>query len=259
MNNRAMIARLNELDEQLCSAFGISRSGDATTLDEAITMSAATTERLLTHQRCVRDDTASPIGPSPLTDFLQAQVEARQVRAGDRVDVVRSLTDGIRRMKKAGSLQGLGRQACTELCALGFDKALLSFVEDDGFVVEETDHPNGGPTVIRRRGCVAERDCIRLRDTVRTNESDVPATSGYRELLGSAQYLVAPVIAESRVVALLHVCRRGDGGVSARDIDVLDTFASAYSLLHARMLTPDRGQKHRTSIPRASGRRTGGR
>ena len=49
MNTRAMVARLNELDEQLCSAFGISRSGDATTLDEAITMSAATTQRLLTH------------------------------------------------------------------------------------------------------------------------------------------------------------------------------------------------------------------
>ena len=43
MNTRAMLARLNELDEQLCSAFGISRSGDATTLDDAIAMSAATT------------------------------------------------------------------------------------------------------------------------------------------------------------------------------------------------------------------------
>src|ERR1700726_4225947 len=162
MSTRAMVARLNELDEQLCSAFGIARSGEATTLDEAITMSAATTERLVTRERGVGDDAASPIGQSRLTDFLQAQVEARQMRAGDRVDVVRSLTAGIRRMKKAGSLQGLGRQACTELCALGFDKALLSFVEEYGFVVEETDHPNGGPTVIRRRGCVAERDWIRF-------------------------------------------------------------------------------------------------
>src|SRR5262249_3377109 len=134
MNTRAMVARLNELDEQLCSAFGISRSVDATTLDEAITMSAATTERLVSRQRSVRDDTPSPIGHGALTEFLQAQVEARQMRAGDRVDVVRSLTAGVRRMKKAGSLQGLGRQACTELCdVLGFDSALLSFVEDDGF------------------------------------------------------------------------------------------------------------------------------
>jgi len=73
--------------------------------------------------------------------FLQAQVEARGVQAGRGGNVVRSLTESIRRVKKAGSLQGLGRQACAELCdGLGFANALLSFVEDDGFVVEESDH-----------------------------------------------------------------------------------------------------------------------
>ena len=257
MNTRAMVARLNELDEQLCNAFGVPRSGDATTLDEAITMSAATTERLVSRERNVRDDTASPIGQSPLTDFLQAQVEARQMRASDRVDLVRSLTAGIRRMKKAGSLQGLGRQACAELCeVLGFDSALLSFVEDDGFFVEESDHSLGGPTVIPRRECAAERACIRLRDTTRTNESDMLASAGYRELLGSEHYLVAPVIAKSRVVALIHVGRRGEDGVSAGDIDVLDAFASAYSLLHERMLNTERVQQQRTSIARAAARLT---
>jgi DNA-binding CsgD family transcriptional regulator len=256
MNTRAMVARLNDLDEQLCSAFGISRSGDATTLDEAIAMSATTTERLVTRER-VSDDTASRIGQRPLTDFVQAQVEARQMRVGDRVDVVRSLTAGIRRMKKAGSLQGLGRQASTELCdVLGFDSALLSFVEDDGFVVEESDHGLGGPTVIPRRECAAERACIRLRDTTRTNEADMPASPGYRELLGSAHYLVAPVIAKSRVVALIHVGRRSEAGVAAADIDVLDAFASAYSLLHERMLNTERVQQQRTSIARAAARLT---
>src|ERR1700720_2937341 len=230
MSTRAMVARLNELDEQLCSAFGIARSGEATTLDEAITMSAATTERLVTRERHAGDDAGSPIGQSPLTEFLQAQVEARQMRARDRVDVVRSLTAGIRRMKKAGSLQGLGRQACTELCeVLGFDSALLSFVEDEGFVVEESDHGLGGPTVIARRDCAPERACIRQRDTVRTDEADLPPSPGYRELLGSAHYIVAPVMAKSRVVALLHVGRRDEGGISTGDIDVLDAFASAYS------------------------------
>ena len=229
MNTCAMVVRLNELDGQLCSAFGISRRGDATTLDEAITMSAATTDRVLTGERGMGDGTASPISTSQLTVFLQAQVEARVTRDGNRGDVVRSLTNGIRRMKKAGSLQGLGRQACTELCdVLGFDGALLSFVEDDGFVVEESDHGLGGPTVIPRRDCGPERACIRHRDTVQTNEADMPASPGYRELLGSVHYLVAPIIAKSRVVALLHVGRRGEGGVSAADIDVLDVFASAY-------------------------------
>ena len=257
MNIRAMVARLNQLDEQLSSAFGIARSGDATTLDEAIAMSSATTERLVACERGVRDGGGSGNGRSPLTDFLQAQLEARQVVAGDRVDVVRSLTAGIRRMKKAGSLQGLGRQACTELCdVLGFDSALLSFVEDDGFVVEESDHGLGGPTVIPRRECAAERACIRLRDTTRTNEADMLPSPGYQELLGSACYLVAPIIAKSRVVALIHVGRRSEGGVTAGDLDVLDAFASAYSLLHERMLNTERVQQQRTSIARAAARLT---
>src|SRR5271163_5306696 len=257
MSTREMVGRLNHLNEQLCGAFGVPRTGDAANLDEAIVMSATTTDRLVVGDRGMRDDIVSPIGRSTLAEFLQAQVEAREMRAGDHVDVVRSLTHGIRRMKKAGSLQGLGRQACTELCdALGFDSALLSFVEDDGFVVEESDHGLGGPTVIARRDCAPERACIRLRDTVRTDEGGMPAAPGYRELLGSMHYLVAPVIAKSRVVALLHVSRRGEGGVTASDVDVLDAFASAYSLLHERMLNTERVQQQRTSIARAAARLT---
>jgi DNA-binding CsgD family transcriptional regulator len=257
MNIRAIVAQLNQLDEQLCSAGGVARSGDATTLDEAIAMSAATTERLITRERGARDGARPGIGQGALTDFLQAQLEARQMNVGDRVDVVRSLTSGIRRMKKAGSLQGLGRQACTELCdVLGFDSALLSFVEDDGFVVEESDHGLGGPTVIPRRECAAERACIRLRNTTRTNEADMPPSTGYQELLGSKSYLVAPIIAKSRVVALIHVGRRSESGVTADDVDVLDAFASAYSLLHERMLNTERVQQQRTSIARAAARLT---
>jgi DNA-binding CsgD family transcriptional regulator len=245
MNARDMVARLNGLDEQLCDAYGVPRSGDAATLDEAITMAAATTDRVLARDRGIRD--YAGVGA-----FLAAQVQAREMRAGGRDGVVRSLTEGVRRMKKAGSLQGLGRQACTELCdGLGFDHALLSFVVDDGFVVEESGHGMGGPSVIARRDCIAEGDCIRLRETIRTNESDLPAAPGYRQLLRSRRYLVAPVIAESRVVALLHVSR-GSQGVCARDVDVLNTFAAAYSLLHERMLNTERVAQQRTSIARAA-------
>jgi DNA-binding CsgD family transcriptional regulator len=139
---------------------------------------------------------------------------------------------------------------------LGFDSALLSFVEDDGFVVEESDHGLGGPTVIARRDCAPERVCIRHRDTVRTDDGDMPASPGYRELLGCVHYLVAPVIAKSRVVALLHVGRRSDDGISDGDVDVLDAFASAYSLLHERMLNTERVQQQRTSIAGAAARLT---
>ena len=95
-----------------------------------------------------------------------------------------------------------------------------------------------------------------MRDTTRTNEADMPASPGYRELLGSEHYLVAPIITKLRVVALIHVGRRSEGGVIAGDIDVLDAFASAYSLLHERMLNTERVQQQRTSIARAAARLT---
>jgi hypothetical protein len=41
MNTGELVARLNNLDEQLCGAFGLARSADAADLDEAITMSTA--------------------------------------------------------------------------------------------------------------------------------------------------------------------------------------------------------------------------
>lgn len=248
MNPSEIVDKLNNLDRQLCAALGARCSNDATNLDEAITKSAATTDRLLAGEDALRVQ----IAPTTLIAFLAAQIEAREMRVAECVDIVRCLTVGIRRMKKAGSLQGLGRQCCTELCdALGFDRALLSLVVDDGFVVDESGHGSGGPILIPYRSCVAERECIRRRQTIRTNESDVPAAPGYRELLRSGQYLVAPVIAKSRAVALLHVSR-GCEGVSDHDIDVLDTFASGYSLLHERMLKTERVQQQRTSIARAA-------
>ncbi|MCV7301288.1 LuxR family transcriptional regulator [Mycobacterium barrassiae] len=256
MNAREIVARLNELDEKLCTAFGISRSEVAMTLDEAIEMAATTTRRLLSGDRNVGVEATPRTGHGSFTEFLKAQVDARVLLGSHTSNVVRALTAGIRRMKKAGSLQGLGRQACIELCdGLAFDKALLSLVEDDVFLVEESDASLRGPTVIKRRGCVAERQCVRMRDAIRTNVDDAPPAPGYRELLGSADYLVAPVVADSMVVGLLHVSRH-EGGVSARDIDLLGTFAAAYSLLHERMLNTERVQRQRTSIARAAARLT---
>lgn len=253
MNSDSIVARLNQLDEQMCSAAGLNRGGDASTLDQAIEMAAVTTERIL------GDDAGSKKASSTwrpsLTDFLQAQVEAHEIRADARTDVVRLLTKGIRRMRSAESLQRLGRQARSTLCdALGFDNALLSFVEEDGFVVEESEHGPGGPTVIPGRDCLPELECIRTRDTVHTQEVDVSATSGYRELLGTGRYLVAPVIAKSRVVALLHVGRGARGSIGVGDSDVLDAFASAYSLLYEKMLNAEHLQQQRASITRAAAR-----
>lgn len=254
VNTRAMVARLNQLDEQLCMSFGLVRATDALTLDEAIAMTAATTESLI---GSLRGHSGSAGDQGSVVDFLRAQVEARQMRADDRIDVPRSLTASIRRMKKSGSLQGLGRQACTELSkSFGFDFALISFVEEHGFVVAESDNNGRPPTIISTSDCPVELACIRRRSAALTNEPDIRPSPLYQELLGSPNYLVGPVIAGTRVVALLHVARCTEEGFTAGDVDVLDAFASAYSLLHERILNAERVKQQRTSITYAATRLT---
>lgn len=78
MNIGAMVARLNELDDRVCGVYALPRSSDATTLDEAIAMSRATTDRLFSGERRLGKEIASPVALKVLTEFLQAQIEARQ-------------------------------------------------------------------------------------------------------------------------------------------------------------------------------------
>lgn len=246
MKARAMVERLNELNARVCAEFGIAALSDAQNLDEAIAVSTTTVDFLM-----ARGD-STPAEPS-IAEFLRAQVEARRLRDSRRVHVVRALTAGVRRMKKAGSLHALGRQACSELCdEFGFDTAVLSYVEDGAFVVEESEHCFGGPTVVSRQDCKVESACIQLRDTVATDEQRMPASAVYAELLGSARYIAAPVIAAARVVALLHVGRDSLESVSSDDVELLDAFVSAYSLLHEKILNAEQVQQQCNSIARAA-------
>lgn len=247
-----IVCRINELDRLLRESTGMPRNDDARSLDQAITQASETTSRVL-----AAAEKLSPDASEALTEFLRMQLRAHEVRASRRAEVVRSLTAGIRRMRTTESLQRLGRQARAMLCeSLGFEQALLSFIEEDGFVVEESEQCPGGPTVIPRRYCRAEQACIQSRDTVETTDSAVPATSGYRELLGTGRYLVAPVVVKSRVVALLHVSRGDRGGFCSDDANVLDAFASAYSLLYEKVLNAEHLAQQRESIARAAARLT---
>lgn len=254
-SSASSVSTLNELARKLSDLAGLVAPTDAVGLDEAIAAAARLSDRLLDMPMSTAVGDVSTEYQRTLTAFLSAQVDAHRVRAAAHCDVVRSLTEGIRNMRKTESLQRLGRQAREALCeTMGFDRALLSFVEVDGFVVEESEDGLSAPTVIPRRHCLPESECIRTQDTVEALDSDVSAASGYRELMGTGSYLVAPVLDKSRVVALLHVGRGGGQRISRGDADVLDAFASAYSLLYEKIRNAERLQQQRVSIAHAAAR-----
>ncbi|WP_285029976.1 LuxR family transcriptional regulator [Mycolicibacterium sp. lyk4-40-TYG-92] len=247
MNYRAMVTRLNLIDGQLRSVLGLESVGKATTLEEAIVNSAATTEQV-TFGGTGFPAVASPVAQRLLIASLQAQVEARLLVGDASGAMLRSITDAIRRMKLAQSAQALQRQMCIELCrAVGFDSALISFVTADSFVPQTADQFGGIGMPLPRVVCAAEQDCVRFSRLVRAGMGDSPATEGYCELLGSTEYLVAPVVAKTKVVAIVHVCRVGVD-ITDHDYEALGMLLSLYSVLYERMLNSARVEQLRVSI-----------
>lgn len=255
MTDRAMVTRLNLLDAHLRSELKLPAAVRATSLEQAVANSAATTDEVL-FGGCDEDIPAmSPVVQRLLMSSLQAQVEARLLRDDDSGTSVRAVVGSIRRMKAAPSMQALERQVCAELCAtVGYDGAVLSTVLPEGFVpVAAHGVPCTGEPM-PRNGCRAEQDCVRFRRIVHAGAAD-PAGDGYRELLGHRAYLVAPVVAESKVVAVVHVYRAGDD-LADGDTETVGILLSVYSCLYERLLNSERVEHLRASIISAAARLT---
>jgi DNA-binding NarL/FixJ family response regulator len=255
MNDRAMLTRLNQIDGHLRSMLELERAGTAATLEEALANSAAITEHVLFGGD---DETAvsSPVVQRLLIASLQARVEARLL-SGNASGMARpSVIDAIRRMKATQSVHTLERQLCIELRdTLGFDNALLSLVTADSFVPQTPDRNGGIGMPLPRVVCAAEQDCVRFNRFVCAGVDDMPAAEGFCELLGAAAYLVAPVVAMTKVVALVHVCR-AEGDITDDDVETMGMLLSVYSALYGRMLKSAEVQELRTSIVGAAARLT---
>ena len=110
MTRRAMVIRLNQLDGHLRSVLNLPRSAKATTLEQAIANSAATTEEVLFGDDGEGIALMPAVAQRLLMASLQAQVEARLVSGDDSGATARSVIDSIRRLKAASSVQALERQ-----------------------------------------------------------------------------------------------------------------------------------------------------
>jgi DNA-binding CsgD family transcriptional regulator len=185
---------------------------------------------------------------------LQAQVEARLISGDDSGATARSVIDSIRRLKAAPSVQALERQVCTELChTIGFSSAVLSSIAPDKFIPVTSHGTRGTGNPLPRNASAAEQDCIRFRRIVHAGDAVVPATEGFREVLGAEDYLVAPIVVESKVVALAHMSR-ARGAIADGDIDTLGLLLSVYSFVYERLLNSGRVEQLRVSIIGAAAR-----
>jgi len=254
MTRRAMVTRLNQIDGHLRSVLNLPRANKATTLEQAVANSAATTEEVLFGDDGEGIALMPAVAQRLLMASLQAQVEARLISGDDSGATARSVIDSIRRLKAAPSIQALERQVCTELChTIGFSSAVLSSITLDKFIPVTSHGTRSTGNPVPRSASVAEQDCVRFRRIVHAGDAEVPATEGFREILGAEDYLVAPIVVESKVVALVHVSRAW-GALADGDIDTLGLLLSVYSFVYERLLNSGRVEQLRVSIIGAAAR-----
>ena len=254
MTRRAMVTRLNQIDGHLRSVLNLPRSAKATTLEQAIANSAATTEEVLFGDDGDGIALMPAVAQRLLMASLQVQVEARLISDDDSGATARSVIDSIRRLKAAPSVQALERQVCTELChTIGFSSAVLSSIAPDKFLPVTSHGTRGTGKPVPRNTCVAEQDCVRFRRIVHADNDEVPATEGFCDVLGAADYLVAPIVVEGKVIALVHMSR-ARGAIADGDIDTLGLLLSVYSFVCERLLNTGRVDQLRVSIIGAAAR-----
>lgn len=254
MTRRAMVTRLNQIDGHLRSVLNLPRPTKATTLEQAIANSAATTEEVLFGDDGEGIALMPAVAQRLLMASLQAQVEARLISGDDSGATARSVIDSIRRLKAAPSMQALERQVCTELChTIGFSSAVLSSIAPDKFIPVTSHGTRGTGNPLPRNACIAEQDCVRFRRIVHADGGEVPATEGLCEILGAPDYLVAPIVVEAKVVALVHMSR-ARGAIAEGDVDTLGLLLSVYSFVYERLLNSQRVDQLRVSIIGAAAR-----
>ena len=254
MTRRAMVTRLNQIDGHLRSVLNLPRSDKATTLEEAIANAAATTEEVLFGDDGEGIALMPAVAQRLLMASLQAQVEARLISGDDSGATARSVIDSIRRLKAAASVPALERQLCAELChTVGFTSALLSSIAPDKFIPVTSHGTRGSGEPLLHSACSAEQECVRFRRIIHAGGDEMPATEGFGEILGAADYLVAPIIVESKVVALVHMSR-SRGASADGDIDTLGLLLAVYSFVYERLLNSGRVEQLRVSIIGAAAR-----
>jgi LuxR family transcriptional regulator, regulator of acetate metabolism len=175
----------------------------------------------------------------------------RTERAGERSHVaLDGLPDALGNLREIDSVAQLIRRAPIELChACGFDRAMVSLVEDAGFVTASVCIPADPELATRAQefaldhllpscGDTLEVEMLRRRRPLLvTDAQDNPRVwKAFAELVSTTSYVAAPVLMGRRVVALLHADLRDSGlAADAVDLSLLAGFAEGFgfALRHA--------------------------
>jgi DNA-binding CsgD family transcriptional regulator len=222
------------------------------------------------HLAEVIGDNSTTIGPARsrlvalLTKIGHLQLDVAQAQAKQKNDRYAATRNALSRLHGIDSVERMLERAPAELCRCGFDRVIISRIEESTWRVESVhvkadsewaseiarvgrahpmhiDHMLIESEIMRRRAPVLVRDAQHER---RTN-----AVIGQVSL--SRSYVAAPIMPDGRVIGLLHAdCYVSRRHVDDDDLAVLWMFAEGFGYAFQRTALSERLRSARSEIQR---------
>ena len=167
---------------------------------------------------------------------------------------VRRVRAAMRELREISSVRELLDATPAAMCRLGFDRAMISRVEDSTWIVERfqsakdthwaeeiNDLARQSPQ--RLGPSLAEADMVRRRLPVLIDEAqhDARVNKALASITQSTSYVAAPILPEGRVIGFLHADRyHQDRPVDRFDLELLTQFAEQFGQILERTLLLER-------------------
>jgi DNA-binding CsgD family transcriptional regulator len=202
-----------------------------------------------------------------LAQVSVAHLVSAQKSADRSTEALSAVLGALERTRGEATKDRVIAMAPQRLCASGaFDRVLLSSVRGslwspqalyirnrDGQATLEVDGA-GEELEIPLASPLVEAEVVRRRLPALVNDApdDPRAYSPLVRRLGSRDYVVAPLVAESTVMGLLHAVRAaGASPVTAADRDLLRIFADGVGVAYERAVLAERSEQQRRRVTEA--------
>jgi DNA-binding CsgD family transcriptional regulator len=202
-----------------------------------------------------------------LADIRTLALEVADSQARRQRHRYAEIQAALGRLRPARSVAQLIELTPVEVCRCGFDRALLSRVEDERWYVQSC-HVAGDPDwadeIVRvsreedeaLRPTLAETEMVRRRRPiiVHAPQAEGSPKRAIATVTGSRSYVAAPIIVEERVIGFLHAdCHGSQRHVDESDRDALWLFAEAFGETFQRTELRERLDGLRNQIERMTG------
>lgn len=247
-----------------CGAVPVVDDRDFTSLTSALDSAGEQLTRSLSSGSDLVRRTATAKLAALLAEVTGLRTELTAARAAQKDERYAAVRNALSRLHGIDSTPQMLERALAELCRCGFDRAIISRVEDSTWWVEGV-HVTSDPewaSEIARVGqahplyidhMVVESEVMRRRAPVLVRDAEhdprINAAIGAASL--SRSYVAAPIMPEGRVIGLLHAdCYSSRRHVDDDDLAILWMFAEGFGYAYQRTVLSERLRHARNEIQR---------